>query len=48
LEILTVDRVKIFVTESDFVATGQTIAEIWRFNGFQNCGRLLSWIFKIS
>jgi len=24
---------------------GQTVAEIWRFNGFQNGGRSLSWIY---
>jgi len=30
-----------------FVKIGQTVAEIWRFNGLQDGGRLPSWIFKI-
>ena len=28
----------------NFIKIGQTIAEIWRFNGFQNGGRPPSWI----
>jgi len=27
---------------------GQTVAEIWRFNGFQNGGRPPSWIVEIQ
>jgi len=32
----------------DFIKIGRTVAEIWRFNGFQNGGRSPSWIFKIQ
>jgi len=28
----------------NFAKIGQTVAEIWRFNGFQNGGRPPSWI----
>jgi len=28
----------------NFVKIGRTVAEIWRFNGFQNGGRPPSWI----
>jgi len=28
----------------NFIKIGQTVAEIWRFNGFQNGGRPSSWI----
>jgi len=28
----------------NFIKIGQTVAEIWRFNGFQNGGRPPSWI----
>jgi len=31
----------------NFIKIGQTVAEIWRFNGFQNGGRPPSWICKI-
>jgi len=30
-----------------FHKIGQTVAEIWRFNGFQNGGRPPSWICEI-
>ena len=32
----------------NFVKIGQTITEIWRFNGFQNGGRPPSWICEIE
>jgi len=35
------------VIVSIFIKSGQTIAEIWRFNGFQNGGRPLCWICEI-
>jgi len=28
----------------NFIKIGQTVAEIWGFSGFQNGGRLPSWI----
>jgi len=28
----------------NFIKIGQTVAEMWRFNGFQNGGRLPFWI----
>jgi len=31
-----------------FHQNGQTIAEIWQFNGFQNGGRPPSWICEIQ
>ena len=31
----------------NFIKIGQTVTEIWRFNGFQNGGRPPSWICKI-
>jgi len=31
----------------NFIKIGQTVADIWRFNGFQNGGRPLSGIFEI-
>jgi len=31
----------------NFIKIGQTVAEIWRFNGFQSGGRPPSWIFEI-
>jgi len=31
----------------NFIKIGQTVAEIWRFNGFQNGGRPPSWICEI-
>jgi len=31
-----------------FHQIGQTVAERWQFNGFQNSGRLPSWIFEIQ
>ena len=45
-EILTVCpcRVPICVMMPNFIKIGQTVAKIWRFNGFQNCGRPPSWI----
>jgi len=30
------------------IKIGQTVAEIWRFNGFQNSGRPPSWILEIQ
>ena len=30
----------------NFIKIGQTVAEIWRFNGFQNGGRPPCWILK--
>jgi len=35
------------VIMSNFIKIGQTVAEIWRFNGFQNGGRPPSWICEI-
>ena len=32
----------------NFIKIGQTVAEIWRFNCFQNGGRPLSWILEIQ
>jgi len=32
------------VTLPNFIKIGQTVAEIWRFNGFLNDGRTPSWI----
>jgi len=31
----------------NFIKIGQTVAKIWRFNGFQNGGRPPSWICEI-
>ena len=33
---------------ANFIKIGQTVAEIWRFNGFQNSGCPPSWICKIQ
>ena len=35
------------VTVPNFIKIGHTVAEIWRFYGFQNGGRPPSWIFEI-
>jgi len=32
----------------NFIKIGQTVAEIWRFNDFQNGGRAPSWISEIQ
>jgi len=32
----------------NFIKIGQTVAEIWQFNGFQNGGRLPYWICEIT
>jgi len=32
----------------NFIKTGQTVAEIWRFDGFYNGGRSPSWILEIQ
>jgi len=32
----------------NFIKIGQTVAEIWRFNGFQNGDRSPSWILEIQ
>jgi len=32
----------------NFIKIGQTVAEIWRFNGFPNGGRPPSWILEIQ
>jgi len=32
----------------NFIKIGQTIAEMWRFNGFHNGGRPPSWILEIQ
>jgi len=32
------------VIVQNFIKIGQTVAEIWRFNGFQNGGRSPYWI----
>jgi len=32
----------------NFIKIGQTVAEIWRFSGFQNGGRPPSWILEIQ
>jgi len=34
----------ICVTVPNFIKIGQTVAEMWKFNGFQNGGRPPSWI----
>ena len=50
LEILTTFfrcRGPICVIVPNVIKIGQTVAEIWRFNGFQNGGRPLSWICEI-
>ena len=36
-----------YVIVPNFIKIGQTVAEIWRFNGFQNGGRPPSWICEI-
>ena len=48
-EILTICPLKgeICVTVPNFIKTGQTVAEIWRFDGFYNGGRSPSWILEI-
>jgi len=38
----------ICVTMPNFSRIGQTVAEIWLFNCFQNGGRPPSWIFEIA
>jgi len=38
----------ICVTVPNFIKIGQTVAEIWRFNGFRIGGRPLSWILEIQ
>jgi len=35
------------VIRPNFIKIGQTAAKTWRFNGFQNGGRLPSWICEI-
>jgi len=35
-------------TVPNFIKTGQTVAEIWRFNDFHNGGRPSSWIWEIQ
>jgi len=37
----------ICVIMPNFIKIGQTVAEMWRFNGFQNGGRSPSWICEI-
>jgi len=37
----------ISVIMPNFIKIGQTVAKIWRFNGFQNSGRPPSWILEI-
>jgi len=32
----------------NFIKIGQTVAKIWRFNGFQDGGRPPSWILEIQ
>jgi len=41
-EILTADPICVIVP--NFIKIGQAVAEIWRFNVFQNGGRPSSWI----
>jgi len=36
------------VTLPNFIKIGQTVAEIWRFDSFQNGGRPPSWILEIQ
>jgi len=38
----------ICVTVPNFIKVAQTVAEIWQLNGFQNGGRLPSWILKFK
>jgi len=33
-----------YVTVPNFVEIGRTVAEVWRFKGFENGGRPPSWI----
>jgi len=49
LEILTAFRCTgpIRVIMPNFIKIGQTVADIWRFNGSQNGGRTPSWICEI-
>jgi len=35
------------VNKPNFIKIGQTVAEMWRFNGFQNGDRPPSWILEI-
>jgi len=35
-------------TVTNFIKIGRTVAEIWRFNGFQNSGRPPSSLFKFK
>ena len=36
------------INMSNFIKIAQTVAEIWRFNSFQNGGRLPFWISEIQ
>jgi len=36
------------ITVPNFMKIGQKVAEIWRYNCFQNGGSLPSWIFEIE
>jgi len=36
------------ITVPNLIEIGQTAAEIWQFNSFQNGGRQPSWIFEIQ
>jgi len=36
------------VNVPNFIKIGQTVAEIWRYNGFHNGGRPPSWILEIQ
>jgi len=38
----------IYVILPNLIKIGQTVTEIWRFNGIQNGGRPLFWIFEIQ
>jgi len=38
----------ICVTVPNFIKIGQTVAEIWRFDGCENGGRPPSWILEIQ
>jgi len=48
-EILTAFRCRgpIGVILPNFIEIGQTVADIWQFNGFENGGRQSSWICEI-
>jgi len=47
-KISAVCKEPICVNIPNFIKIGKTVAEIWRFNGFENGGRPPSWILEIQ